>query len=126
MLLSKRWATVNLIKNDSELLVGPPNYKPPDSLHLTHINGMMTDLSMCTIVHSYSCARYLVPKNPLFTKHPKALQLHVYLDEVDICNPVGSYSHKLVFMYFTFGDLELRYYRFPPPGCGKDVEGSKD
>ena len=48
-------------------------------------------------------------KNPLFIEHPKALQLHVYLDEVQICNPIGSYSHKLVFMYFTLGNLDLRY-----------------
>ena len=34
--------------------------------------------------------------NPLFQEHPKKIQLHIYLDEVQVCNPVGSYNHKLV------------------------------
>jgi hypothetical protein len=43
--------------------------------------------------------------NPLFQRHPQALQVHIYLDEVQMCCPLGSYSHKLVFVYFSIGNI---------------------
>lgn len=46
--------------------------------------------------------------NPLFQRHPRALQLHLYLDEVQMCNPISSYSHKIVYVYFALGNLPPR------------------
>lgn len=46
--------------------------------------------------------------NILFQTHPHALQIILYLDEVQICDPIGSYvyNNKLVFVYFTLGNLK--------------------
>ena len=47
-----------------------------------------------------------------FKSHPKALQILLYLDEVQMCNPLGSKSssrRKLVFVYFSLGNLSMRY-----------------
>lgn len=35
-----------------------------------------------------------------FQCHPTALQLHLYIDEVQMCNAIGSYTHKKVFVLF--------------------------
>jgi hypothetical protein len=40
-----------------------------------------------------------------FRDHPKGLQIHIYVDEVQMCCPLGSYSHKIVFVYFSIGNL---------------------
>ncbi|XP_045031023.1 uncharacterized protein LOC116924449 [Daphnia magna] len=50
-------------------------------------------------------------ENPLFKQHPHALQIHLYLDEVQLCDALGSkvFNNKLVFVYFTIGNLEMRY-----------------
>lgn len=47
-----------------------------------------------------------------FKEHRKALQIFLYLDEVQMCNPLGSKSsskRKLVFVYFSLGNLSMRY-----------------
>jgi len=35
--------------------------------------------------------------HPVFSEDPKALQIQLYYDEMDVCNPIGSKSsiHKL-------------------------------
>ena len=48
-------------------------------------------------------------ENPLFVAYPNSLQIHVYLDEVQLCNPTGSYNHKVVFVYFTVANLPQKY-----------------
>ena len=49
--------------------------------------------------------------NPFFKKHPNALQVHLYFDEVVMCDPLSSRTknNKLVFVYFTIGNLEAKY-----------------
>lgn len=46
-----------------------------------------------------------------FQKYPAALQLHLYLDEVQMCAEGGSHTinNKMVFVYFTIGNLLLKY-----------------
>jgi hypothetical protein len=34
----------------------------------------------------------LFKSNPLFQVHLNSLQIHFYIDEVQLCNPVGSYT----------------------------------
>lgn len=43
--------------------------------------------------------------NDFFQRHPTALQLHLYIDEVQMCNAIGSYTHKIVFVYFSIANL---------------------
>ena len=47
--------------------------------------------------------------NPFFQQHPNALQIHLYFDEVQMCNAMSSYNHKVVFVYFTLGNLSPRF-----------------
>jgi hypothetical protein len=48
-------------------------------------------------------------RNPLFKRYPNSLQVHLYVDEVQICNPTGSYNHKIVFVYFSLANLDAKY-----------------
>ena len=51
-------------------------------------------------------------KDSIFFKdHPNAIQLHLYIDEVQITDPVGKkvFKNKMVFVYFTIGNLEPKY-----------------
>lgn len=56
----------------------------------------------------------------LFSVHTKALQIHFYYDDVEMCNPLGSKAkiHKLgkllvgevhLPMYFTLGNIRPRF-----------------
>ena len=44
-----------------------------------------------------------------FKEHPRALRILLYLDEVQVCNPLGSKTHKLVFVYFTLLNLPTNF-----------------
>lgn len=33
-------------------------------------------------------------ENPLFQEDPTALQIQLYYDELEVCNPLGSYAKK--------------------------------
>ena len=46
-------------------------------------------------------------QNPLFKKHPQALQIHLYADEIQMVNELGSRTknNKVVFVYFSIGNL---------------------
>lgn len=46
--------------------------------------------------------------SPLFQRFPQALQIHLYLDEVQMCSPVGSYSHKMFLVYFSLGNIDAK------------------
>ena len=43
------------------------------------------------------CDGNLYHNHPLFAAHPNALQLILYYDDLEVCNPLGSKSkvHKL-------------------------------
>ena len=40
-----------------------------------------------------------------FRNHPRALRIVLYLNEVQVCNPLDSKTHKLVLVYFTLLNL---------------------
>ena len=46
----------------------------------------------------------------LFKRYPKAIQIHLYLDEAQVCDPLGSKttSNKLVFVYFQLGHIDVK------------------
>lgn len=45
--------------------------------------------------------------HPLFSVRPNALQLILYTDEIDLCNPLGSRAskNKLLMVYYTLGNI---------------------
>jgi hypothetical protein len=46
--------------------------------------------------------------NELLKKHPDALQPLIYIDEIQLCNPNGSYNHKIVHVYFSLGNIPAK------------------
>lgn len=41
------------------------------------------------------CDGELYSNHPLFQNDPCALQIQLYFDELELCNPLGSKTHKL-------------------------------
>lgn len=53
----------------------------------------------------------LLKSHPLFSEKPKALQMVLYTDEIEICNPLGSFAskNKLLMVYYTLGNINPKY-----------------
>lgn len=53
----------------------------------------------------------LMKSHRLFSAHPSALQIILYSDEIEICNPLGSHAskNKLVMFYYTLGNINPKY-----------------
>ncbi|XP_026121924.1 uncharacterized protein LOC113104807, partial [Carassius auratus] len=53
----------------------------------------------------------LMLSHPLFSSRPSALQIILYLDEIEICNPLGSQAskNKLLMFYYTLGNINPKY-----------------
>ena len=47
----------------------------------------------------------------MFRSHPNAIRLHGYIDDFEVCNPLGSAraKHKLTAVYFYIGNLPKLY-----------------
>uniref|UniRef100_A0A1X7V4A6 Uncharacterized protein n=1 Tax=Amphimedon queenslandica TaxID=400682 RepID=A0A1X7V4A6_AMPQE len=57
------------------------------------------------------CDGSLFKMHPLFSADKTALQIQLYYDDVEICNPLGSRAkkHKLALFYFTIGNIPPKY-----------------
>ena len=53
----------------------------------------------------------LMKSHPLFSARPSALQIIIYSDEIEICNPLGSHAskNKLLMFYYTLGNINPKY-----------------
>lgn len=53
----------------------------------------------------------LFKNHPLFSGKPSALQIILYADEIDICNPLGSHAlvNKLLMFYYILGNIDPKY-----------------
>lgn len=51
-------------------------------------------------------------EHSLFSEYPSAIRLHFYLDEFEVCNPLGSKrgKHKVLAVYYFVGNLESKYW----------------
>ena len=49
--------------------------------------------------------------HPLYSVRPNALQIILYTDDIQICNPLGSYAHpnKLLMVYYTLGNIDPKF-----------------
>lgn len=56
------------------------------------------------------CDGQVFQSHPLFTAYPQALQIILYYDDLEICNPLGASvkKHKIGAFYFTLGNLKPR------------------
>ena len=53
------------------------------------------------------CDGELFKNDPFFMEHQDAIQIIIYHDAVEVCNPLGSHAglHKLDMFYYTIGNL---------------------
>ena len=57
------------------------------------------------------CDGSFIRNQHLFQDHPRALQIVLYTDDIEIVNPIGSHTskHKLTMFYFTLGNISPKY-----------------
>ncbi|XP_065892035.1 uncharacterized protein [Dysidea avara] len=57
------------------------------------------------------CDSPKVKNHPLFSKQKHSLQIILYFDELELCNPLGSFrkKHKLGCYYYTLGNISPMY-----------------
>lgn len=50
-------------------------------------------------------------RNPIFTQSNCALQVYLYCDEFEVCNPIGVHRkvHKLLAFYYVLGNIPPKY-----------------
>ena len=61
------------------------------------------------------CDGELFLKSELFKNHPCALQIQLYYDEIEVCNPIGSKAkiHKLGKVLFQTCLVSIDYVNYP-------------
>ncbi len=69
-------------------------------------NDANSDL-LCSYADGNICHQHDV-----FGNNKHALRIHLYTDEFEVCNPIGSHrsTHKLCAFYFFIGNLEEKYH----------------
>ncbi|KAM7399882.1 hypothetical protein PAMP_019120 [Pampus punctatissimus] len=89
---------ISLVKSLEQLL---SNSRIFDMIHTTpqscHKDGMIDGS--------------LFKSHPLFSVKPSALQIILYTDEIEICNPLGSHAsvNKLLMVYYTLGNINPKF-----------------
>ena len=65
-------------------------------------------------VMSDVCDGQIFQSHPLFTAYPQALQIILYYDDLEICNPLGSNvkKHKIGTFEYVFYNFKLLEYVF--------------
>ena len=55
----------------------------------------------------YICDGQVVQTDPLFMTNPRALQVIIHTDDIEIVNPIGSHTkkHELSMFYYTLGNI---------------------
>ncbi|XP_065650284.1 uncharacterized protein LOC136078439 [Hydra vulgaris] len=62
------------------------------------------------LLYSYS-GGFICNNHNVFKKEKYALRLHFYIDEFEVCNPIGAHRtvHKICALYFYLGNIEEKY-----------------
>ncbi|CAB3985398.1 Hypothetical predicted protein [Paramuricea clavata] len=92
----------------SSVIENNPNFVQP--LHIADI--ITSHPSYCREGILYDiCDGQCFKNNPIFQEHPNALQIVLYHDEVEICNPLGSHvgKHKIDLYYYTLGNISPKH-----------------
>lgn len=57
------------------------------------------------------CDGSVFKEHPLFANDPYALQIIAFLDEIELCNPLGTHvkKHKLAIVLFTLGNIHPKH-----------------
>ena len=70
-------------------------------LFLNAYGKVMNSHSLCNGLLGDYCDGELYSQHPLFREDPCALQIQLYFDELELCNPLGSKTHKLGKTFFS-------------------------
>nr|XP_039258818.1 uncharacterized protein LOC120335387 [Styela clava] len=62
------------------------------------------------ILHDFTDGKYFL-QSSFFNGNKNMLRIHLYVDEVEVCNPLGSSrgTHKLTCFYYTLGNVQVKY-----------------
>lgn len=93
---------VPLLSSLKSLLSDPSIFEQVEKLPLrVHRNSILEDI----------CDGELFQNHQLFSKNPLALQITMFYDELELCNPLGTHVkwHKLAVFLFTLGNIEPKY-----------------
>lgn len=57
------------------------------------------------------CDSERIKNNSIFIEHPNGLQIILYHDEIEVCNPLGTHvgKHKIDLYYYTLGNIGPKY-----------------
>ena len=101
-LKNKVFFYVPLIKSLEQLLSNPRIHSmastPPENCNR---DGFLHDIVDGRLFKSH----------PLFSVKPSALQLILYSDEIELCNPLGAHTsvNKLLMFYYTLGNIDPKF-----------------
>ena len=93
---------ISLVKSLEQLL---SNSRMFDMIRTTpqscHKDGLLYDIVDGSFFKSH----------PLFSVKPSALQIILYTDEIEICNPLGSHAsvNKGLMVYYTLGNIKPKF-----------------
>ena len=93
---------IPILKSIEQFLSNSRIYNLVTSIPVECNEGVLYDVSHGTCYQN----------NPFFQAHPNALQLILYHDEVEVCNPLGSHigKHKIdLKYYYTLANINLKH-----------------
>lgn len=98
---SKHFHYVPLVESLEQFLSHPKIWSMVEAEAKKCTEGFVSDISDGELFKSH----------PLFSTKPDALQIILYTDEIEICNPLGSFAskNKLLMVYYTLGNIHPKY-----------------
>ena len=104
------WYQEQLKRNSDTLALLSPVTPEPDSESPVAVIDHIDKSSNTVSFH-----QVLQEKLALFL-HNMAIRLHMYVDDFEVCNPIGSRRsvHKLTAIYFVVGNVPRRYWSQAP------------
>jgi len=76
----------------------------------SHFHSRQQPVTASDVLTDY-CDGDAFHSDDFFTANPSALRIHMYADEFEPCNPIGSDrgKHKITAFYYTIGNLHPKY-----------------
>lgn len=92
---------IPLIQSLKQLLSNPRIFTMLNRVPPRSRDGFLYDFSNGTLFASH----------PLFSQRPNSLQIVIYTDAIEICNPLGPHAsaNKLLMFYYTLGNIDPKF-----------------
>ena len=101
--LVPRWDTFQYVPLLRTLIQDPDILEKVEGFHLR--------MSGSSLQEDF-CDGTLFCEHPLFSSNPLALQILVYFDELEVCNPLDTHikKHKLGIVFFMLGNIRSKLH----------------